>query len=52
MGRGVVKFLIRGLMKHQDSYFAYKKIFDKIYAFDLVCRLELAFPCLFVPKIS
>ena len=27
------------------------KIFDKIYAYNLVCRLEVAFPCLFCQKL-
>ena len=28
------------------------KIFDKIYACNLVCRLELEFPCLFCRKLK
>ena len=40
------------MVKVHDSYFAfYKKIFDKIFAWNLVCRLELAFPYFFYRKI-
>ena len=49
---GVVKVIGRsGLVKLHDSYFAYS-IFDKIYACNLVCGLQLAFPYLFLNQNS
>ena len=37
-------------VSRSSSYFAYNKIFDKIYACNLVLGLELAFPYLFCQK--